>query len=286
MSKRRSPRKPSLPLIIAKLGKGKSTTIAEWLPLEKEALERHIVAKFLGALKRTHNLTLSTPTPGSPWPDFETTAGDTKVGIEVVEVVDGQQLLRLRLQERYASRVCELIGDERLRFAGVSIHMADVYDDPRDPLLSTQAAEELAQSLAEGIRAAAGRLESLEFDETTAFLCQPRPHLPRVTALAFRFDPPGSDRVGVIQFHGSRRLSAAPLLQAIIKKVGKRYTRYAAGRLWLLAYDTGFSMEPPPSRAASEAKALLLQRSHPFDEVWYFYPFAGEGRGFVDRIWP
>lgn len=286
MPKRRSPRKPSLPLIIAKLRKGKSTTIVEWLPSEGKALEGHIVAKFLGALKGTRNLNLSIPTPGSPWPDFETTEGDTKIGIELVEVVDGQQLLRLRLQERYASRVCELLGDERLRFAGVSIHMADVYDDPRDPLLSSPAAEELAQSLAEGIRAAAARLESLEFDEKTAFLCQTRPHLPKVTAFASRFDPPGSGRLGVIQFLGSRRLSAAPLLQAITKKVGMQYTRYAAGRLWLLAYDTGFVIEPPPSRAASEAKALLLQRSHPFDEVWYFYPLAGENRGSVERIWP
>ena len=72
---------------------------------------------------------------------------------------------------------------------------------------------------------------------------------------------------------------------AVQAKIDKRYAKPASANFWLLAYlvDTQLNKEDPD---VAESQRLLETSPHPFDEVWFFYAYAGRHSGALVHVWP
>lgn len=72
---------------------------------------------------------------------------------------------------------------------------------------------------------------------------------------------------------------------AVRSKIDRRYTKPTSARFWLLAYsvDTLFHKNDPD---VTESRRLLDTSSHPFDEVWFLYPYAEKALGALVHVWP
>src|SRR4051812_13159898 len=104
---KKGPRKPSAPVsaVVWRAGGGPPHLISEPLPESKDALERAIVDRFIVTIREEHGLLLEPPTKPLEWPDFETRAGDRKIGIEVVEVIEPAHARKKARQVQYREQV-------------------------------------------------------------------------------------------------------------------------------------------------------------------------------------
>jgi hypothetical protein len=68
-------------------------------------------------------------------------------------------------------------------------------------------------------------------------------------------------------------------------KIDKRYAKSTSAKFWILAYsvDTLLSKDDPD---IGEAQQLLETTHHPFDDVWFLYPYAENDLGALIHVWP
>jgi hypothetical protein len=82
------------------------------------------------------------------------------------------------------------------------------------------------------------------------------------------------------------------LKEAVHKVLEKHYQRIANVKLLLLLYERFWLPRFADDEAVKLAQDELKKDSHPFDEVWYFYPIAEDHKapnrqeGFLKRLWP
>ena len=74
------------------------------------------------------------------------------------------------------------------------------------------------------------------------------------------------------------------LATTVDEKIQKAYDTYERGLLWLLAYARFYPVID--HEAVSLARAMLHSKSHPFEAVWVFFPFAGDQPGVVAKVFP
>lgn len=292
MAKRKGPRKPSQPLGHIVFPKhGRPHHVVETLPESKEDLEAAVVGKFIGALWHFEGRVLAPPTHTGQWPDFETQEENVRVGIEVVEVVNVEHARKRHLQEQYRSRVVELVAKTLPRLRGLWIRLHDGYQDPPYPPIRSRAGKQLAQSIADSLHSVVDELEKMALGRLRVYKWQERATTPSSGAIVKRFAPRDAGVAAIISYLGSFPVSVtiteSLLSRAIEGKLEKSYPSYSGGRLWLLAYEVGYpSVHPKPSASAAIAKSLLQQGAHPFDEVWYIFPYAHKDLGSIERVWP
>jgi len=75
------------------------------------------------------------------------------------------------------------------------------------------------------------------------------------------------------------------LVEIIDKKVRMHYSKPQGLRFLLLVYSVD-TLLTPDDREFTNARGHLVRTRHPFDEVWYFYPYAQQPLGHVVRVWP
>jgi hypothetical protein len=80
-------------------------------------------------------------------------------------------------------------------------------------------------------------------------------------------------------------LARALLPAAVQSKIDKRYAKPASAKFWMLAYsvDTLLSKDDPD---IVESRRLLETSTHPFDDVWFLYPYAEKDLGALVHVWP
>jgi hypothetical protein len=262
----------------------------ETLPVIKDELEESVVRKFVGALAQFHSRQLQAPVKAEPWPDFRTGESGATVGIEVVEVLDDQHAKARARQEQYAGRIKELIGDTLHRLAGLATTLDDGYQVPPYPPLHTSAGRNLAESFAANLRAEVPSLEEVEAGQVFLRRWQHGAGQPTMGVFGSRLVSLESGRIPTIRFFGSfpQSLERAEALlgEAVFGKIKKNYSPFD-GQLVLLAYELGsISVEGGSSPAVAQARTLLRDKPHPFDEVWYIYPYADRDTGHLVQIWP
>ncbi len=290
MSKSKKPRKPSSPLgHIVFPKKGRPYPVIETLPDSADDLETVIVEKFTGALKHFEKRELSNLQRGDLWPDFKCKERDEIVGVEVVEVVNREHAGKRHIQEQYAARIRELIDDIYPRLAGLRIDLIDGDQQPPYPSLATKAGWLLAHFIADNLKAEVEKFEQLQRLGIRRW--QKGPNLPEAGAFITRIAPRESGSAAVLRFQGtfpeSLSVGESLLKNAIEGKLSKNYPRFSEGKLWLLAYEVfGVSVGPKPSKALDLARQLLQSRQHPFDEVWYIWPYAEKTLGHIEKVWP
>lgn len=291
MASKRKPQKRSRPLgYIEFSGKGKISKVIEELPKDKVKLETKIVQKFLGSLRHFENREIVTLKESDPWPDFEAIEGLSKIGIEVVEIVNTDHLKLQSLQKKYEDEILTEIADVLDHLNGLRITIDDGYQFPPYPKLNSIEGRKLVQSISTGIKSSISHLQTVEVGMPFLKRWSSDPNSPRTGIYGLRVADKNSGLRADIGFSGSfpesHEAIVSSLRKTIKRKIDTNYTQYADGKLMLLVYEVSLSVHPDESAAINEARVLLSQRNHPFDEIWYFFPYAAEDLGAIQRVWP
>jgi hypothetical protein len=290
---RRQPRKPSWPLASLIFPKqGTPYRRVEPLSDNQDDIELVIANKFVTTLNRRGcALELPQHPPKHDlWPDIQSRERGRTVGIEMVEVIHRGHAQKRALQNKYAVRVADHLRDVFPRLVGVRIQLDDGYQDPPYPPPDSPAGRRLAAEIADSIRQVVPELETLRVGSMRWYRWRDDPGEPQSGAVCIRLTQAEVGDQPLISYLGSFPESTeylnGLLTVAIQNKVRKRYGLYY-GSLWLLAYESSFPSGLDVSEAVQEARRWLAEaHGHPFDEVWYAFPFPGRDHAHIDRLLP
>jgi hypothetical protein len=174
--------------------------------------------------------------------------------------------------------------------ATFSLGLVDSGDPPYLPNVKSDAGREHVHFVAEHIRRVGGDIHTLEPRKIRSRKTQTVKPERTVRVLVERFVPAGESIP--FEFHwlagGPSYRTDVPrglLPAAVQSKIDKRYAKPAAAKFWLLAYsiDTLFREDDPD---IVESQRLLGTSRHPFDEVWFLYPYAEMDLGALVYVWP
>lgn len=76
------------------------------------------------------------------------------------------------------------------------------------------------------------------------------------------------------------------LPDAVERKIDKHYAKPDDAKLVLVVYHSWAGIAYRETEPYERSRNLLAQGKHPFDEVWYFVPLAGDVHGCPVQIWP
>lgn len=274
------------------LGKGKGwKSVQEDLPTDKSQRELCICKKFVGALRRVERK-LSCPVSISGGPhDCMCSENDMDIVIQMTEATIPRVAAVQSLRQQYATRIQAEVAPLATDLVGLLFQLQlgggfTVMPGPNTPI-----GRRVIGSFRKAITPVFNDLDQLEV----------KYFLPRrwtVDGLqcgfvAIRFASRLSGIGPIIRHDGSITTDPGEMEESlpnsIQRKLAKRYAKPTEGKLFLLAYDLHGSIacerqEPDPYRRSRE---LLRQWNHPFDEVWYFVPLAGDANGCAPiHIWP
>jgi hypothetical protein len=272
--------------------------IGETIPSSQDDEEFSILLKFIASLQHFEDRDISGSwrRGNAEFPDFEKGGGDDLFGIELTEIRHVRHDALRRLQHDYRDALIKLIKPIYSRLSGLEIILDDRYQDPPYPRVRSAAGREVADAIAAHVVSFVDQLEDLPFHPDgfphglVLHTAKATPGGVHISFLAHRFAPKDAGRDPVIRYAGTFPESVDALslflANAVEHKVNKRYGVYP-GSLWLLVYgrDAWFT-GPPPSEAGANARSLLSTMSHPFDEVWFIFPYAGIDVGSIEQVWP
>ena len=272
--------------------KGPVRRVIEKLPREQEELELAIGRKFQGSLAHFEEVDFHDLSRGPEPMDLTCKSADGQiVGIQIVEVVN-DQLRQLRdVRSSYKDAIQQSLGNELLRFNGCRLELVDSGEPPYLPRTSSAEGQGCLKILVEHIRQVANGIQTLDVGKTR--VCRTRTSNPEREVAVFvdrllpsdgqpiQFDLSWQGGGPVYRSDVSRGL----LTGAVQSKIAKRYVKPAVGKFVLLAYsvDTMLRDDEPD---VGETRHILEASQHPFDEVWFLFPYADADLGALIRIWP
>lgn len=288
---RRKPLKPDRPLssiIFPK--KGKPRAAIEHLPRTQDNLEFAVGEKFIGAMEHFF---------GEKYSDLESGPGRADltcrdehgelIKIQVVEVINQELRQVMDMRSDYLNYLAKEYAEVFEVFRGCRITLADSGDPPYLPSIKTEAGRACAQQLADWLSGIGGEIQTLQCKKMRVLKTKVGPSEREISVAVERSDPfSGETQVG-FEWGGAgpgyRADEPRGLLPtAIGHKIKKNYSK-PNETFWLLAYSTDtIYLEDDPDIVAS--RALLDTSEHPFDDVWYFYPYNNKNLGAIERIWP
>lgn len=292
MTKSLRPKKPPRnPSHIVFPKKGAPYPVVEQLPREQENLELALGRKFLGALSQFEGMQLEGLARGTEPADLTCHfSNGTPIKVQIVEVID-QRLRELRrMRSSYRDALVEILGEKLHLFSGCRISLVDSGDPPYLPSVSSGEGRECLYLLAKHIGEVGTEIHTLETMKIRNRRT-PTIHPERsVGILVERFVPAGKDVPSEFLWTGggpSHRtdIPRGLLPAAVQSKIDKRYAKPASAKFWLLTYsvDSLLSNEDPD---IAESQRLLETSRHPFDEVWFLYPYAEKDLGILVHVWP
>lgn len=286
------PKKPSRnPWHIVFPKKGAVRRVVEEFPREQEDLELSVGRKFVAALQHFEGVDLRDLCRGSEPADLVCKATNgSVVGVQVVEVVD-QQLIELQtMRSSYRDALVNAMGKELLLFNGCRVSLIDSGDPPYLPSAGSGEGQVCILQLSDDVRRAATDASTLQVGKMRLHELRIGTVERRVGILIERIalpsDPPRLELswsgVGPSYRAGKSR---GILARAVGAKVSKNYAKPADQSFMLLTYsvDTLFRCDDPDMK---EAQSLLDDQNHPFDDAWYFFPYAEQNLGHLVHIWP
>ncbi len=253
----------------------------EDLPRVQEDIELTIGKKFAGALKHFYGQTLEDLKKVEDSADLMCVGeNEAEVRIQVAEVVwqkrrtiDNRRQTYLRKIEADISEVLEL-------FSGYRLSIADAGDEPFLPPLKSKEGQAHLLDLVSKLK---------ELGEGLATLADGKRRIRKwkigslqimLVADCERIAPQGEYLplvrwTGAYVYRDDERLSL--IADEIKKKIKKGYAKSSA-EFWLLVYSVDI-LPKADDPEVDEARKLLRSMQHPFDQVWFFFPYSNQDLG-------
>jgi len=292
VSERARPQKPLRnPSHVAFPKGGAPYPVVEQLPREQEDLELALGRKFIGALCHFNGIQFGELTRGAEPADLACRSPDgTATELQIVEVID-QELRELRhMRSTYRDALVEKLGDVLRLFSGCQVSLVDSGDPPYLPNVNSKNGRECLRLLAADIQKVGAEIDTLEAEKIRSRRTQTRYPEREVVILVERVCPAGEAVPFGLEWTGGgpwyrSGISRGLLPAAVRSKIDKQYTKPASARFWLLTYSVDSPLrEDDPDIA--ESQRLLEASRHPFDEVWFLYPYADRELGALVHVWP
>ena len=286
MAKKNRPRKPTRPLGSAIFAKsGRVCLDVEHLPSTQEDIELVIGHKFIGGLDRFHGIKLSGLARGEEPADLTChDAHGNEIYIQLVEAVD--RALREREQQRvvYTKALNEFYNEIAPLYDGCVLSLISPMDDPLLPPLNSKLGKQAFNEILTYLRELGVMLDTLGTNNRrirrwrvggTEILADCERLAPRGSGVPFQVRSPGNFLAGGL----------ADLCEAIRGKLKRQYSK-PSSEFWLLVHSTDIVPLQPADAQVTNAEQLLSSRAHPFDKVWYLFPYSNKDYGHVLLIWP
>ena len=261
----------------------------EHLPRITKELELSIGDKFIGAMAHFHKQVLINLAPSEEQDDFTCQREDgTLIRVQVVEVVD--QLMR-RLEEArksYSEKLVSDFPDFAQLFSGCRLTITDAGCEPTLPSIRSKEGILCLNELAFHIKNLGEGLGNLSMGKRRVRKYSIGPSGATIFLVCERFAPNEGDLSLQLHWSGGRAITGDERLPIIADVVAKKIRlHYSKPReeFWLLVYsrDVFATAEAPE---LLKAMNLLKQTKHPFDQVWYFFPYSNKKLGHLVQIWP
>lgn len=290
MTDKKRPRKPVPPLghiVFPKAGPVRK--VVEPLSDMQEDLETAVVQKFVGALKYFEGRTLTGLKKSDPWPDFTAREGTTNWAIELTELLEPKHAALYQLQQSYRAAIVDRLGGIPKFLDGIDVLIDDNYQQPPFPAAHTPQGDKIVSTIVNELNILSDDLAKLSVERILIRdMVGKQDAVPRLRLSCFRFA--SANRPGRIHFSGTFPIAiddVRHLLQrTILSKLEKHYQSWEGHRFLLLIYELRMISVETGGVALAYAQNVLRSHDHPFNEVWYLYPYAEQDLGHLVRVWP
>lgn len=291
MSNKKSPQKPDRPIgaiIFPGKGKGPVRSEFEHLPRDQKPLELTIGQKFIGAMSHFGHAELTDLILGEEPADlFCTDATGQRIGMQVTEMIDPVGVLIDAHRDIYIQELSKRCADTLKMFSGCAVQITDDGMEDFFPPLNSPEGQTFISEMTNQLAALAGEIDSLALNQirvrkwtftkvknNVGVFCQR--HLEAGTEIGCNFSW-GRQR-GFKKEEGD-----AFLPNTINNKILKSYTS-PSYKFWLLVYSTDKPVGPDDASVAL-AGGVLDAEPHPFEKVWYFFPYHNRDLGHIVPVW-
>jgi hypothetical protein len=266
--------------------------VTEELPRKQPDLELAIGSKFVASLERFHGIHLDgiakAGQEDEPADLVCRLAGEGPLGMQVVEAVDDSSRQLQQMRSTYRDAIERNLRREEGVFSGCTVTLVDEAVPPFLPPVDSDRGTECLRILTDQIRVVASKASGLPTGRPRSWtVCT---HSPKRTIgiIVERIVAAGLDAPCRLRWSGSAFICRDPSKSAVVSavrgKIEKRYDKPARRDFWLLAYSVEWPLgEDDPD--IMEVRRILEQSAHPFDQVWYFFPYAGEALGWPVKLW-
>lgn len=264
--------------------------VEEQLPRNQESLEFSLGEKFQGAMQAFHETSLVVSADRVEPADLRYTAvnGD-HIDVQVVEVVDLRLRQLLRMRTSYVAAIHESPENGLSRYGGCWATLVDSAEPPYLPDPRTVEGQKCLHQLLDHIASVGESLGSLDVGRIRSRKTLVGSTGRSVALIVERLAPSSASTQFTLQWTGGgppyrSDVSRGYLTAAVRSKIAKHYAKPASAQFWLLAYsiDVLLAKEDPD---LLECRALLSTEDHPFDKVWYLYPYAAQKLGHLLSVW-
>lgn len=265
--------------------------VDEELPREQENLELAVGQRFVDSLKHFHCIDLGVLSRGDEPADLHCSGcqGES-VSIQLAELVDERLRQLQQMRVSYRDAAVEALGADALLFNGCRVSLADTSEPPYWPPVHTRAGRACAQGLTDYLRSVALSADTIGLQRVrvrkTTIGKPARDVAVRVERKAAHSDPPAFQICWSGAGPGYKATDSRGLVEIIAKKVQMHYSKPRGVRFLLLVYSVDTLLTASDDGVFTKARDHLDRNPHPFDEVWYFYPYAQQPLGHVVRVWP
>lgn|GEM_PF-3507894 len=265
--------------------------IIEEFPRVQEDIEFTVGKKFLGSLNHFKNIYYENLRTGDEPADLVCSTRDgSRVNIQVVEVVDRQLRQLQRMRSSYREALLMNLGEEIMAFNGCRVSLVDSGDPPYLPAPDSNVGQDCLEILLKHIRNVASDIHTLEVGKIRSRSTMTANPARKIGMIIERKMVPANPARLEFHWEGSGPsyrvdISRGLLSEAVQTKIDKSYAKPRDGTFILLVYsiDSLITKDDPD---VIESKRLLETNDHPFDEIWYIYPYAERKLGSIFRIWP
>jgi hypothetical protein len=170
----------------------------------------------------------------------------------------------------------------------VDVQVVDNYQDPPFPKVLSPVGQQIVKELIRLLEQDKEEIQNLPIEGILFRKASSDAPHPELGLIFVRFSPPATP--GRLRFSEGILYSSAQqrllLRNAISAKLQKRYHQPTSFKLMLLAYELRMISVMPDGEEVELAQGLLREAAHPFNEVWYLYPYPWANMGHLVKVWP
>ncbi|MDA1062158.1 MAG: hypothetical protein O2895_04520 [Chloroflexi bacterium] len=282
------PRKPDRPLVSYVFPKaGPVREDVEHLPREQASLEVAIGSKFAASIEAARGLRVMNLRQASPADEpadvlAERENGETLL-IQVVEVVDPLLIGLRRQRADYPARLADRYPKVLALFTGTRLTFVDEGEEPTLPLVASAAGEEALAEIAHALGSIGEDVGDLELGKLRSRRVPVPSAGVELRLLIERLDR--SLAVRIRRTGGGRVYREGSRVGLAYEAIAAKARRYAppANEFWLLSYSSDLLLLDDE---LEDLRERIDELGHPFDRIWYFYPFPNQDQGFSKELWP